>query len=717
MKSTLLLPSCLASAMAIVLFSPARAHAEQVGDTSGKTSIKDLETVEVREKRLRRDYHYVASDIRSATKTDTSLLDLPQSVSVLTQALIRDQAISGMADAVRYVPGVGMAQGEGNRDTPIFRGSSTTADMFVDGVRDDVQYYRDTYNIERIEILKGPSAMIFGRGGSGGVLNRVAKIADWSDPREVRLEAGSWDHRRATTDLGYSPNDHLSFRLSALYQDSDSFRDGYNNERRGINPTLSARLGEQTVLTLGYEHFEDKRVADRGVPSLNGKPLDVARETFFGDPGRSPTSSDVDAFTAVLEHNFDNGVRLTNRIRYADYDKSYQNIFAGGAYRTSAGVQETSIAAYRNSTLRKGLFNQTDLDFRFDTGAISHNVLLGAEYQWQETSNFRETGYFTGIGPTTTTAWVPLANPRFTGPIDFRQSLTDADGFTRAEDTSVYVQDQIGFSPKWEAVLGLRYEKFDLDYLNHRSNARLSSTDNLLSPRAGLIFKPIDTVSIYASYGMTYLPRAGEQLGSLAATTAALDPEEFKNLELGAKWSFRPDFLLSAALYQLDRSNVAVTDPDDVTRLLLIDGQRVRGLEIEGSGNLTENWRITGGYAYQDAKLTANLSATQTAGNRLGQVPEHSFSLWNRYDLTSKFGLGLGVLYRSESYVSTDNRVTLPSYTRLDAAAFYTINDHVQLQLNAENLFDKNYYPTAHSNSNIMPGTPRSYKLGLNVRF
>ncbi|HEU4851466.1 MAG TPA: TonB-dependent siderophore receptor [Telluria sp.] len=657
---------------------------------------------------------YAAQASSTATKTDTPLIDTPQAITVITRELMQDQAMQSMADVIRYVPGVVTAQGEGNRDTAVFRGNSSTSDFYIDGMRDDVQYFRDFYNIESVEALKGSNAMIFGRGGSGGVINRVSKEPVWREVREASVSAGSWKNRRATVDVGQALGASVAVRINAMAEDSDSYRDGVSIKRSGVNPTMAFKLGARTRAVIGYEHFEDERVADRGVPSYQGKPLDTDVSTFFGNAGSSPTWVDVDAFNALVDHEFDNGVTLRNRTRYADYDKFYQNVFPGAVNAAGTSV---AISAYSNATQRKNLFNQTDLTYVVDTGAVRHKLLAGTELGSQETDNLRMTGYYLGVSPTTTSMPVPVANPLQTLPITFKQSATDAKNHGKATVASVYVQDQVEFSPQWLAVVGLRYDRFKVDFLNQRTNATIVSTDTPVSPRAGLVYKPAANMSLYGSYSIAYVPRAGEQLSSLSATNQAFEPEEFKNLELGAKWDVTPSLALTGAVYRLDRSNVAITDPADPTRTILVDGQVSKGVELGVAGNITTAWSVMGGYAFQDAKITRTQSATAREGARLAQVPEHSLSLWNRYDFTPSFAAALGFVYRDEIFASTSNTVSLPSFIRVDGALFYTINKNLRLQLNVENLLDKKYYASAHSNDNITPGSPRAVKLGLIAKF
>ena len=657
---------------------------------------------------------YQAQRTTTATKTDTPLRDVPQSVSVTTQQAIRDLSMQNLQDVLRYTPGAGFAQGEGNRDTPVLRGNSTTASLFVDGIRDDVEYYRDLYNVDRVEVLLGPNAMIFGRGGAGGVVNRVIKRADWTPVREVRLQAGSFDNRRATFDLGQGITENAAFRVTGLYEDSDSYRDGVEIRRYGINPTFAFRIGNSTTFRIGYENFRDERVADRGVPSFQGRPLRTGVSTYFGDPNNSPVHANVNAVNLSAEHRFENGITLRNSFRYAIYDKFYQNIFPGAVNASGTAV---SLAAYNNATKRENLFNQTDVLFSLNIGPIRHNLLVGVELSRQETDNLRNTGYFTAIGPSATSFTTPLDRTRIRTPVAFRQSATDANNSGTATGAAFYVQDQIELLPRLQLIAGLRYENFDVDFRNNRTGERFKVTDSPVSPRVGLVYKPFEPVSLYVSYSNSYLPRAGEQLSSLSLTNQSLRPEEFTNYEVGAKWDVNPGLSLTAALFRLDRRNVAAVDPADVTRLVLVEGQRTEGFELGLRGRVTDAWSVLGGYAYQDGEITGTQSATIVKGNAVPFQSRNTFSLWNRYDFTERFGAGLGVVNQSSYFPSADNQVRVPGFTRVDAAFFWTISERWLAQANLENVFGAKYYPVAHSNNNITPGAPFSARFALTARF
>lgn len=705
-NSTRLSKNPLASVIRLaVLGLPLAAALPAVAAQGGVVTLEKIEVVSKQE-----PYRVTRSKV--ATKTDTPLRNVPQSVSVVTDEQIRDQSMQSMADVVRYVPGVQMAQGEGHRDAPILRGNTSTADFFVDGMRDDVQYLRDLYNVERVEVLKGPSGMIFGRGGSGGLINRVTKQANWIDSGELGLTYGSWEKRRMTGDFNRAVNDQVAVRVTALFEDSNSFRDHNELERWAINPTASFRLSDATLVEVGYEHFEDDRTVDRGVPSFMGKPLNVKESTFFGSPDDSYSEAVVDALNLRLTHEFANGATLVNQTRYADYEKFYQSVFPSGAY--NAATNRVAIAAYNNATDRQNLINQTDLTFSGQALGVGHTVLVGAELARQVTENYRETGYFTAVGPNVTSVTVSPFESVYAGPVTFRQNGTDADNRSVAKTVGVYLQDQIELHEQWELVLGLRYDNFRNDLDNKRNGQKLDSSDDLWSPRAGLIYKPLDNLSAYVSYSESYVPRAGEQLASLTLSTRSLEAEKFTNREVGVKWDVSDRLEATAALYRLDRTNVAVTDPANSARSILVDGQRVDGLELSVAGRITDAWQIVGGYAHQKSE---SRTPGATNGNQLAQVPRNSFSLWNRYDFDQQWGAGLGLIYQTDVYAAVDNAVEMPSFTRVDAAVYYQASPQLRLQLNVENLLDKEYYASAHNNNNLMPGSPRALGLSANLSF
>lgn len=726
----------LAATVSFTVLSSGTAHAQEEqklkGMTITATAIDEPEA----------EASYKASRSISATRTDTPLIDVPQTVNVVTVKQIEDQAANSIGDAIRYVPGVFSAQGEGNRETLVFRGNATTGDFFVDGVRDDVQTYRDLYNIERLEIFKGPNAMIFGRGGVGGIVNRVTKAADGQRHLSGRIEGGSDNHYRGQFDLGAPVGDMVSLRATGVWQDSGSYRDGVDYKRWGFNPTARFALGDNTNVTIGYEHFKDERIADRGVSSYLGVPVRTPRGAFFGDPKNSPTSTNTDAGTLYIEHDFSETISVRNRTRYADYDKYYRNVYASGLVNSTAQTNPTglpagvyapgtvfAIQAYDNAMTRRNFINQTDFNAKFTTGGIGHTLLLGFEYARQKTSNVRTEGFFpTAAAPAgVQTIFATVAAPTISrSDLIWRQLASSGDNRGTTTVVAGYVQDQIELSPMFQLILGVRYEQVKTKVFDRRTvgfpagqQRAFDVTDKLWSPRGGLIFKPVENASIYASYSRTYLPRGGDQFTSLTISNQNLNPEKFQNYEIGAKWDIVPTFNLSAAIFQLDRDNVlALSDPNNPSSVTVpIGRQRTRGVELSAAGSITEQLSMVGAYTYSDGTFLDNVSGTVLAGNILPNMPKHSASLWLRYDPIETLGVAMGVIRQGRRFAATDNTVSFAGYTRVDAAIYYDISDNLSAQLNVENLLDKRYFLSAHSNTNITPGSPRAFKLSLSARF
>jgi len=645
----------------------------------------------------------------TATKTFMPLRDVPQSVTVVRRDQIRDQSMSSIADVVKYIPGVTTHQGENNRDEVIIRGNKSNADFYRDGVRDDVQYYRDLYNLERLEALKGPNAMIFGRGGGGGVINRVTKEAGLSPIREFTATGGSFYDRRFTGDIDQPLGDKVGFRLNGVYEKSKSFRRFVELERAGVNPTFAFSPDAKTSIHVGYEFFRDRRTADRGVTSFRGKPVDLPISTYYGNPDDSHVRADVNLLSGSVERLF-GGVIFRNRASFGDYDRGYQNYVPGAA--NAAGTLVT-LTAYNNATKRRNLFDQADVTWSVKTGRIKHTLVGGTEFGRQLTDNFRNTGYFNN---TTTSITVPFVDPVTHVPVTFRQSATDADNHLTLNLGAAFVQDQIEFSRYVQAIVGVRYDHFGLTYHNNRNGDTLTRVDRPVSPRLGLVIKPVTAVSIYGSYSVSYLPSSGDQFSSLTVVTQQVKPEKFENYEVGVKWDIRPRLALTSAVYRLDRSNTRATDPNNPTAIVQTGSQRTSGFELGLAGSVTRNWSISGGYAYQNARITSDTVAAR-AGSQVAQVPHNTFSLWNKYQLTRRLGAGLGLIARSDMFAAIDNTVVLPGYIKADAGVFYTFNERWRLQANFENLTNKRYFVNADNNTNISPGTPRSLKVGLVARF
>ena len=652
---------------------------------------------------------YQTDVISSATKTLTPLRDIPQSITVASKEQIRDQQMQSIGDVIRYTPGLSIHQGENNRDQVIIRGQNTSADFFLNGVRDDVQYYRDLYNLERLETLKGPSAMIFGRGGGGGVINRVTKEANFSPLREIYVTGGSFYNRRIAGDFDQPFGDKFALRLNSMYENSNSFRKFVNLNRFAINPTVTIALGNQTRFTIGYEFARDRRTADRGITSFQGRPADVPISTYYGNPDDSHVRSNVNILSGTFEQQVGK-LNIRNHTLYGDYDRFYQNYVPGVTNATRTLV---TLTAYNNATKRKNLFNQTDLTYSLSTGRIRHTLLGGAEFGRQLTDNFRNTGFFNN---TTTSIQVPYNNPTISTPVTFRQSATDADNHLTTILAATYAQDQMEVSKYVQVLVGLRYDYFDLRYHNNRNGDNLRRVDNLLAPRVGLVVKPVTDLSLYGSYSVSYLPSSGDQFSSLTSITQQVEPEKFTNYEVGVKWDVRRYLSLTSALYRLNRTNTRSIDPNNPTAIIQTGSQRTNGFEIGVNGNITTDWSVAGGYSYQDAFITS-ATAAAALGKQVGQVQHNTFSLWNKYQIIPKLGVGLGIISRSDMFIAVDNTVVMPGYTRADAAVFYSFNERWRLQGNIENLFNRKYFINADSNTNISPGSSTAVRIGLTARF
>ncbi len=690
---------------------------------------------------------YLATKSSTATKTNTPLIDIPQSITVVTKEQAKDQGSRDLSKALTYVPGIVMGQGEGHRDAPTIRGVSTTADFFVDGVRDDVQYYRDLYNIDRVEVLKGPNAMIFGRGGGGGVINRVTKKADGERIYEATTTYGSFDTKRVEVDAGQAVTNDFAVRINGMYEDSGSYRDFVDLERYGINPTVTFKPADNTKVRLAYEYFSEDRTVDRGIPSnfLTGKPAKTNVSQFFGNPDESYMTFDSHVGNAVIEHKFDNGVQIKNHTQYGHYEKFYQNVFANSALNqpTSIGVgfptsSFIALGAYNQTTERDSFFNQTDVTTKIDMGSfVRHTVLAGVEFGNQTSDNQRD---------------------RYTGnyaldPVSFNDPVTNqvpawgtAPGpFTKTDLSlvGVYVQDQIEITKYLDLIGGIRFDRFDLEYscrtdtaANPASrcatgdsppatvaNSTIDRVDEVWSPRVGAVLKPIDSLSFYASYSKSFLPGSGEQFAALAGGVTGssnLKPEEFTNKEVGFKWEVSPRLFFTGALFQLDRENTLVAI--SATESVQVGKTRSEGGELALTGYLTDRWEVVAGYGYQEAEIVSGSlvgsgSNLPTNGKEVALVPRHTFSLWNKYQFLPNWSAGLGVISRSDMFTSANNTVTLPGFARVDAALFWDINENFKAQLNVENVFDIDYYSTAHSDNNITPGSPRAAYFTLTSKF
>lgn len=650
-------------------------------------------------------------DTADATKTGTPLLDTPQSVTTIGRAQLNDQAVEALNDALRYVPGVTLGQGEGHRDQVVLRGQSSTADFFLDGLRDDAQYYRPLYNTERVEVLKGSNALLFGRGGGGGIVNRVSKTAGF-ETNAAGLSGGidtfgAWS---LAGDANFVLNEAVALRLNGTYEEFANHRDVYEGSFIGIAPTLGVRLGETTTLTLAYEYDRDDRVIERGVPSLGGLPIQGYDETFFGTAEVNQGTVDAHIARARIDHELSDGLTLSVAGQFASYDKLYANILPSSATATTV-----TLSGYESGSQRTNWIGQANLVWTGETGALRHTLLAGIEGGSQTSDSTRRNVLFaTSTGGTATTTTVPLAQSLTIPATSWTGLVTNA--YSNVSTLSAYLQDQIELTDYLQVIAGIRYDRFEIDAFNRLTSLATTREDGKWSPRFGLVVKPQVNLSLYASYAKSFLPQTGDQFSTLDAAYQTLDPEAFRNLEVGIKWDAAPGLAVTAAAFQVDRSNTRVADPANPGYFVLTGSSRVKGLEAALSGRIMPNWSATLGYTYQEGEIRSATSAAP-AGRQVDKLPHHQASAWTRYDVTDKLGLGLGVVHQSSQYATISNAVTLPAFTRVDAAVYYDVSDRFALQLNVENLTDTRYYPSAHTDNNIAVGEPINARITARVKF
>lgn len=714
------------------------------------------------------DIHgYFAGGTSTATKTNTPILDIPQSITILTKQQLEDRNSLTLNQALTYVPGVTVTQGEGHRDALTIRGQPTTADFYTDGVRDDAEYYRDLYNIQAVEVLKGPSALIFGRGGGGGVVNRVTKKADGETLRALQISTGSFGRKRITFDVGQALTDTFAFRLNGLFEQSYGYRNFFDLWRYGINPTFTWKPFDKTFVTLSYEHYHDNRFLDRGIPSVNfnrhpailsaqslgfaylfpGYPAPTDRSTFFGNPNANYAKVDVDRAVLMLDHTTDFGLNIKNQTVVANYAKVYQNTFANaGVTFTAGGCVGTlppcvQLSGYNNETPRQNIFNQTDLTYTLQmTPDIKHTFLAGMEFGNQKSdgnrNNARWLNYFTGSANINTfygmpTTFLPVA---FNNP-NFRRH-TDLDL------AAGYVQDQISVTKYVDILAGVRFDSYNLKFVNNLANPAptfdnywgqsLTSNIGRWSPRFGLVVKPFEQLSLYGAYSRSFLPPAGDQFNTLTISAANLQPQGFENIEAGFKAEITPTLLFTGAIYDLKRTNQAISVNAFYN---VLTNTRTVGGEVGLVGYLTKEWEVSLGYGNQHAYVTSSDRNAALAGTGSGifftekgkvvpSVPQNTFSFWNKYDVSSwlglapgVLGLGSGVIYNSKFFAALDNAVIIPGYARWDGAVYLKLTDNIYGQINVENILGAYYFASVQNNNNIMPGAPRSAYVTLNAKF
>jgi catecholate siderophore receptor len=684
----------------------------------------------------------------TSKKYTAPLRETPKSVTVVTDQVIRDTGALSLTEALRTVSGITMGAGEGGNpagDRPIIRGFNAESDTFLDGMRDIGMQTRDVFNLEQIEVSKGPGSAYTGAGSTGGSLNLVSKTAKSGNFVDISQTFGSDQTRRTTLDGNYQISDQVAGRLNLMKHDAHvAGRDGVSVSRWGVAPTITFGLNSPTRATLSYYHLSTDDMPDYGIPltttafanANNGgirEPIDVDEDNFYGLAARDFRTSTTDAGTFVFEHDLNDELTLSNSTRVArttlDYivtnpDDSRNNVDDGLVYRSSKS---------RNSTA-KGWVNQTDLKVSFDTGFIGHTLVTGVEFSHQDVHN---RPYVVtpggGAGNACTPALVAsgdctsLHSPN---PKDFwTGSITDSAAYTdtNTKTASAYVFDTLKLHEQWSLNLGLRYDDYETRSSGYSTGGRgqpagdfdYQSNTHFWNYQVGLVYNPLPNGSIYVAWSTSSNPSGeagGEGQDALSAATQPLEPERNRNVELGTKWDFFDDRLaFTAAVFRTEKSNARVADGDGTTRN--IGETRVDGFELGASGTLTDNWNVFANYTYLDSEIVRAGGDGANDGNDVPNAAQNSFSLWSTYELSPKLTLGAGANYVDARFGNPANTVQVPDYWRYDAMAKYVVNDNLNLQLNLQNLTDERYYDQVFSThyAHVAPG--RTALLSTNLSF
>lgn len=675
--------------------------------------------------------------VRGSLKTESSaigklnqkLKDIPQSVTVLSKQLLEDQAVSNLKDALRNVPGITFAAGEGGRtgDQVVIRGFSAFTDTYLDGMRDIGQYNRDTFNLEKVEVLKGASSMLFGRGSTGGVVNQASKTPFAGSLVAGEMSVGSNRFARSTFDINQAFSDSAAMRVNLMATDDGSDRGPAKSQRFGIAPSLAFGLGEPTTLVLSYFHQKEDNVPDYGIPfnANTQQPINVPRDRFYGlNSDFEKTQTDI--LTAKLTHRFSDDLVLSNQLRFNRFWRDVSPTAPRIPGITPSNPVMDSSRINRSKPMRDGIDwswnNQTDLISKFDTGSVRHTLLTGVELSKEKSDTSR---YALLNTPPSTSVGAP--DPGV--PVDlsrYRSSNTQFD----ASNIGLYAMDTLELTPQWKAVVGARFDRFSGDYKiragkrdgsvnqDPSSSYDVSRTDNVWSWRGGLIWQPSTAQSYYLSYGTSFNP-SGEAY-ALDKATAKVDPEKNRNIELGAKWDlFDGDASLRAALFRIEKTNERNTDPLDQNTVLLSGKRHTDGVEVEGAGRLSERWDVFAGLTLMKSRIDKAappaLGASGTEGNMPRYTPKVTANLWTTYKFTEEVIGGFGLTHVGKRYAHEANTNYLPAYTVANAMLAYETRKY-KVQLNVNNLANKTYFDGGYP-AHATLGTPREAQLTVSFKY
>jgi catecholate siderophore receptor len=647
-------------------------------------------------------------------KTPTPIRDVPQSVTVINRAVMESQGVITLKDALRNIPGITLQSGEGGNigDNINIRGYNARTDLYLDGFRDRGHYTRETFFLEAVEVLKGPSSMLFGRGSTGGVINQVSKQADLDTRQEVGLSIGTDSLYRLTADANQKLSDTSAFRVAVLGHTEHSTRDVVEAERYGVAPSLRFGIGTPTEITVSALYQRSDEIPDYGIPFTPGgtkanpaKPVDVDIKNFYGFTDDF-FDQEVGALGVRIEHRFSPSVSLRNQTQL-----SQTRTHAAPTVFPTVTATTTTRDRREREQEDQSIYNQTDLITKFDTGAVKHTLVTGVEIGRDR----YERQAYTWTGEPDQSLQDPVYGPMPAG-VTRTKDATRADN--EAKTVAVYVNDTLELSKHWKLVAGLRWDDYSADVkaINNTTGVATvtARTDEMTSVRTGVIYQPDDRQSYYVSYGTSFNPSA-EAL-TISAANVNLEPEENRSVEIGAKWDLLDGKLaLTAALFRIEKTNARSVDA--VTGDTQLSGEtRVDGFEIGASGQIATHWQLFAGYTYLDGKIVElRETAGVRDGNTLPHTPEHSASLWTVYGFAPAWEVGGGVVYSAERYLNTANTSLIDGYVRFDATVAYKQKTY-DLRLNLLNLNDEEYFE-ASSASRATPAKGRSAVGTLTYRF
>jgi iron complex outermembrane receptor protein len=639
----------------------------------------------------------------TATRTSTPVRYVPQAIDSIKTENVADYGTNDIGDALSGIPNVS-SSADTRFDSLRIRGFDASNDFYLDGIRDDSQYKRDLHNIERVEVLKGPAAVLYGRGSQGGIVNRVSKLPEFGRRSTIEAQGGSEDLRSLYTDLSTDPSENLSLRLNMGNMDENSFRDGVSGNRQLFAPSMSWQLTPDLNWLVQYEYSRYNRTPDRGIPGVNGRPADVGRDTTYGND-HDFIDDKAQSLRSKFTYEINDAWQLRQTLGVFKLDSDFDN-----TYLTGFDPKTNKVARqhWQQDLTTRNVYNNLELEGGFDTFGLEHRLLTGVEIGSQRRDPKL---YNAATGKTPGAQPVPsldLFNPnrelRHTGSLQ-----TFSDSHTEVESRAVYVQDQLRLNDQWQLLAGLRYDTFDIESTNKLKNITEDRDSHSTSPRFGIVWTPLQNHSFYASWSKTFSPVGGGLIGitpGAAGNTNDLSPELTKQKEIGVKSDWLDDRLSTTlAVYDLELYNRRTSDPNDPTLTVMTGLQRSRGVELTATGKLVGNWYMRGGVGVQDTTIEKDNNGLE--GKRVNNVAKHNGSLF----LTWKPEMGwygeTGLTLVGQRYADNANTTVLPGYGRWDALVGYRFKDW-DLRAALNNITDREYYASATSQYQIQPGAPRS---------